>query len=1530
VSNQQPARHFGQSPERLGPDQIRAYQLYLADERRLAPKSTIAASRFLYHVTSGREWDPAQVLPIPQRTKTLPIVLSPDEVVRFLDSVHLPNHRTILTTCYAAGLRVSEAIHLTVPAIDSRRMVRRVGRRRTSARIRWWFSSELPRVRQAPMSDHDRRPTPGDGAPREVLEGSEATVYTTFAATTQAPDLPAAFGRYEVRGVRGSGGFGTVYTGYDPSLDREVAIKVPSGPLSERSAAKQFLAEARNLARLRHPCIVTVFDVGVEDDRCFIVSELLDGTPLHEWLKRRRPDWREVADIAARLAEALGHAHEYAVVHRDVKPGNVVLTRDRGPVLVDFGLAITDRARPSELGTFRGTPSFMSPEQVGGRAHRIDGRTDIYSLGVTLYLMLCGRLPFRAPSVDELVRQILDDEPQPPRQIVPALPPEIERICLTAMAKVDRARYTAAHDLARELRALLDDPAAAERARDVGPGHAPAGDARASMLTPVRPKVQRRHLTFLMITGDPVGPTDDPDVDDRAELDAAFKQQCTEVASLYSGTILHSGGSSLVLCFGYPVAQEDAARRAVNTCLDLQALFGSSAPATRGGSWRYWLSVHAGTVVVHDTGTGAPEITGEALTVVTRLESVTPPGQIIVTRDIRGLVSRFFRLEPAGQPLVRGVREPVEIFRVLGPMALGEPDLPEGVTQTPLVGRTQEVGLLFDRWALTREGLGQAVMLAGDAGLGKSRLVRSLREHLASHGDSSVVEWRCSPAHTNSALHPATDGWERMLGFLPGDGPADRLATLKAYLRQLDLPLSEGVPLIGAILELPDDDEYPLPALSPQRQKELTGEWIAAWLGALARRSPLLFIVEDLHWVDPSTLDLLTGLVDDPLPDPIMCVFTFRPEFVVPWKSRRVTQMALNRLSRSQVGEMIRGQTGLGALPDSLMQRVAERTDGVPLFVEELMKAIAEAGISGRSETFDHSHASRELSTDWSRITVPDSLQDLLMARLDRIGGNPAVVQVAAAIGREFRPDLLAAASGVQEDELADALERLVQAELVHRHGRPPAAAYIFKHALIRDAAYESMVRKDRARVHASIAAALESRWPDVIAREPETQAYHLTEAGLFDTAIDYWQRAGSRAIQRSSYPEAFVHLTRGMDLLRQLPETPERDRKEYLLNVPLGIASLSLRGYASPELGDLYERRYQLCEQIADDMGRLHALWALASWRIVRSEQDIARDIGDRMERLADQIDDEGARMEAGFIRQIVAFYRGELEEAARAGAETMARYEPERCLWHTARLGQHAGVAALAYLAVTEWCLGRPETAFATMARALEMTASLDHPFTDAFVLYNSALLHKACRLGREAHQDGERQIAVARERGFSFWETTGHLYRASGLVELGRFEEARAQLVEWLARFQAHGANLGLPFYRAYLAEACLGLGDLDGAQRALDAATAAIEASNERFYEPEVIRLQGLLAIARGDDALGREHLEHASALSRRQHARAWELRATLALSQWLARHGQAAEGHSRLDRIYRQFDEGLSTPDLLAAAAQLRALEQAAG
>jgi class 3 adenylate cyclase/tetratricopeptide (TPR) repeat protein len=1225
----------------------------------------------------------------------------------------------------------------------------------------------------------------------------------------------------------------------------------------------------------------------------------------------------------AGVADALAHAHERSVVHRDVKPGNVIMTADRGPVLVDFGIAVTDQVRVSEIGNFTGTPAFMSPEQIEGRGHRIDGRTDIYSLGVMFYMLLCGRPPFRAKHAAELARQIREDEPQPPRQLVPNIPAELEQVCLRAMAKRVAERYTTAADMARELRRVLEGRSAADRGE-----RAPAA-ARASAKVPSaptpRPGMERRHLTLFVLNWEARDPEGELDMDERAEIEAEFRDAAQEVIGRYEGTVLQASGNELEVCFGYPVAQEDAARRALYSAIDVR---GDLARRRDEKPLDCWMSIHTGTVVVQRDEEGSVAVSGDPSNLVKRLESVTEPNEIIVTREAQRMVPGFFEFEELGEFRLRGAPEGIQLYRVEGAVSNAHALMIDEIALTPLVGRDLETGLLFDRWARVAEGIGQAVMLIGDAGLGKSRLVHVLKEHVAVTGeDPPIVEWRCSPYHRSSALYPAIEYWQRTLGFAHDDSPQDQRERLKEYLRGFDLDLQEAVPLALDLLGLPSDEEFGPLDVGSQRQKEMTIGLIGQWLSAKAAREPLLFIVEDLHWVDPSSLDLLSSLVENPPAEPMLNVFTFRPEFTTPWtSSAHQTQIALNRLTRAQIGEMIRNRAEIEQLPQQFVDHVVDRTDGVPLFVEELTKALVESGaLAEMADPTEVSLGTRDSMDTLSRLTIPDSLQDLLMARLDRLMGSNDVVQTAAAIGREFRVELLGAALKMPEEELAAELERLTEAEILYRRGRPPNAVYVFKHALIQDAAYESMVSKKRRHVHQSIGSALAERFAEVVAREPEVQAHHLAEAGLLEESLRYWEIAAMRAVEGSNYPEALSHLARAYAVLAKLPESAARDEQELRLNIPLGIATLSVKGYASPELGDIYARRYAICEQMNDDMGRLHAMWAEASWRIVRDEMDLSEKIGERMVALAETMDDDGGRMEARFIVAIVAFYRGEFEKCVEWASAALDLEDRERCLWHTARLGQHSPTASYCYRALSEWQLGRPDAARRSMARALETAESIEHPFSVAFTLHHYGWLLKLMRLGNEAQRRAEEQMAISQEQGFFFWETTGMMYRAGGLVEQGRFQEARETMEIGLQRYEMTGAALGLPYYYGYLAEACLGLGDVAAAREAMEHAQRAVETSNERFHEPEVHRLLGVVELAAGNTQLGESHLDRSLELARAAGSMAWRLRTATTLARHHRTGESAAEARERLADAYGRFEEGGGTPDLVEAAELLEEL-----
>ncbi|HEV3261450.1 MAG TPA: protein kinase, partial [Gemmataceae bacterium] len=896
---------------------------------------------------------------------------------------------------------------------------------------------------------------------------------------------PAAFGRYQVQRALGEGGFGAVYLGHDSQLDRPVAIKVLyAGAGLPQAEGEGALLEARRLARLRHPGIVTVHDVGVHEGRLYIVSDYLDGPDLGRWLQDHRPAWPEAARIAAALADALAHAHAQLVIHRDVKPANILLTADRAPVLVDFGLALDEvGAGGDEKGVISGTPWYMSPEQAAGTAHRIDGRTDVYSLGVVLYEMLTGRVPFQAANPLELLRRVRDDEPQPPRQLVRDIPPELERVCLKALAKRQQDRYTTAADFAEDLRRVLPTAAEASSSRQI-PLQASPRESPLVTPTPFRAdtstphsfrrrarEAERRQVTVLVCGCDVFqseANLEDLEAEDQALVLRAFQQVGEEVVCRFDGTIVQCNEQGLLVCFGYPVAHEDAAHRAARTGLGIledMKVLGQRLLREYKLELNAWVGIHTGQAIAEATE-NAVSLVGEARNVAVRLEEVAAPGQVICTEATHRLFQGRFQCASLGHRKIKGVAQPLQLFRVekiAVPGSLIEASAPAELS--PLTGRDHEISLLKDRWEQAQEGMGQVVLLIGEPGLGKSRLVYTLKEHVLGQSvegevDAPVIEWRCSPHSQNTGLYPAIDFYERALAFDREEPPQARFDRLVHRLEEYDLARPETVPLWAALLSLPTTDRFPPLSLSPTRQREETFRAMLEWLRTRAARRPVLFIVEDLHWVDPSTLDFLGQFLAEGLHDRVLTVLTFRPEFQTPWPAlAHQTSLALTRLTRRQVGDLMRKKAG-GALPEAVVEQVYDRAGGVPLFVEEFTKMVQESGApaqAGEGGTGTQPLPVRE---------IPATLQDLVMARLDRMEGDREVAQLGAVLGREFSYELLAAVATVDEPTLQAELARLVQAEILYPKGRPPRCSYRFKHALLEDALYNALVKGKRQQCH--------------------------------------------------------------------------------------------------------------------------------------------------------------------------------------------------------------------------------------------------------------------------------------------------------------------------------------------------------------------------------------------------------------------------------------------------------------------------------
>jgi predicted ATPase len=841
---------------------------------------------------------------------------------------------------------------------------------------------------------------------------------------------------------------------------------------------------------------------------------------------------------------------------------------------------------------------------------------------------------------------------------------------------------------------------------------------------------------------------------------------------------------------------------------------------------------------------------------------------------------------------------------------------PESVTQpfarTPLTGRDTEFSLLKDRWELAQEGMGQVVLVVGQPGLGKSRLVQTLTERvqaqasdasLAAAGesasasieqDSPVIEWRGSQHFKDSELHPVSDYLDRFLGVGRDPSPMARIDRLARHLEDYDLLCPEFVALFAKLLFLPPDARYSAATLTPAREREETFRALRQWLLAYSDKRSVLFVVEDLHWVDASTLEFLAHFIDEGPHDRILTLLTFRPEFKTPWPvSAHQTTLALNRLTRRQVNEWLRRDAGR-ALPESLIAQIYQRTNGVPLLVEEFTRMVRESTVV---ESADAAHPRRAGA---SARELPKTLQELVIARLDRMVSDREVVQLAATLGREFDYQLLAAVVTVSEPTLRAELAKLISAGILYVKGQPPESTYVFKHALLEEALHGAIDEPERRRLHQRVAEVMEARFPHLAETQPELLADHYMEAGIVQKAIGYCLKAGLRSRDRCAHVEAISHLTRGLKLLETLVVSPERDARELELLGPLGTAYIASRGYAAPEVGPVFRRARVLCERVGQTPQLFAVMWGNFAFHIVRGDFRVCTELADEAMAFAERLDDPGILMEALFLRGLTQLYRGNFAGTRHCCARAIADFDDrERTAFWAALVGEDAGVTHRCYLALALWHLGFPGQALQLNDQMLELARTINQPFTLEYALHHRAWLYQHCRAGVQAQAAGDEQIQIATQQGFLFWHASGTLYAAGGLLLQGQLEAGLQLLQKGLEAYRGTGAELALPYYLSMLADGCTRTGRFAEARVALNEALTLVEKNDERFQQAELHRLKGELLLAELDDQTAAEEcFRLAVEIANRQQSKAWKLRATTSLARLWQRQGRREEAFRR--------------------------------
>ena len=1051
-------------------------------------------------------------------------------------------------------------------------------------------------------------------------------------------------------------------------------------------------------------------------------------------------------------------------------------------------------------------------------------------------------------------------------------------------------------------------------------------------------QAERRHLTVMFC--DLVGfaaISEQIDAEDLREIIRTYLDVCSKVISRFEGRIAKYFGDGILVYFGFPLAHEDDARRAVFAGLEIVGAI-HELPLQNTQlqiPLQVRVGIHTGLVVIGGMGVeNVPEsiaIVGETPNVATQLLSIAEPNTVVISSATHRLVEGLFDYHFLGMHTLKGVSTPLEVYRVLHEgdvRSRFEVAVTKGLT--PLVGREQEVGLLLERWERVMEGEGQVVLLCGEPGIGKSRLVQVLEERLA--GEAHVrIESRCSPYYQNSALYPVVNHLQRLV-FKREDSPEEKLEKLERVLEQYGFSLQEMVPLFASLLSLPTLDRYPPLNLTPQRQKQKTMEALLVWLLKEAEKHPVLFIIEDLHWGDPSTLEYLSLLMDQAASARILVLLTFRPEYSLPWTSRaNLTQITLSRLTRKQVEVMVEKVAGDKALPAEVTHQIVTKTDGVPLFVEELTKMVLESGLLRERE------GHYELMVQLLSLAIPATLHDSLMARLDRLPRVKEVAQMGATIGREFTYELLKAISSLDEETLQSHLTKLVGAELLYQRGLPPQARYFFKHALIQDAAYQSLLKSKRQQYHQKIAQVLEERFPETAETQPELLAHHYTEAGLREQAIVYWQRAGQRAVERSANVEAIGHFTKVLELLKALPHTPERIQQELTLQISLGVPMTATKGYAAPEVEQTYARARELCQQLGETPLLFPVLRGLAQFYRVRAELQTARELGEQLLSLAQSVQNlyPDFLVDAHLALGETLFWLGELIPSREHVEQGGALYHPQQHRSHAFLYVQDPGMASRGYAAWTLWHLGYPDQALNRCHEALTLARELSHPYSLAIALVFAARLNQLRREGRAVQERAEGLIALSIEQGFPHWLAWGTIMRGWALAEHGQEEEGITQMGSGLTVRQAQGSEVSRTYFLALMAEAYGKGGQAEEGLTVLTEALNTVQKNGERFYEAELYRLKGelLLALSPENQAVRQSSLQtegeacfrQAIDVARQQCAKSLELRAVMSLSCLLQKQGKNEEASKLLAEIYGWFTEGFDTRDLKEAKARLEEL-----